>query len=242
MMTPSSKTPVRNLQHPPSMTSRMGGSWGTSKHARELKFGTQVKNHISRQNILSMVTPSSKTPVRNLQDPPSMTSRTGGSWGTFKHVRELKFGTQVKNHISGWFIALRMIPSSKTPVRNLQRPPSMTLRMGGSWGTSKHARELIFGTQVKNHISRRTILWMMTQSSKTPVRNLQRPPSMTSRMGGSWGTSKHDRELKFGTQVKKHISRLYILLMMTQSSKTPVRNLQHLPSMTARMGGFLRHF
>ena len=45
MMTPSFKSPVRNLQRPSSMTSRMGGSWHTSINARELKFGTQVKNH-----------------------------------------------------------------------------------------------------------------------------------------------------------------------------------------------------
>ena len=145
---------------------------------------------------------SSKTLVRNLQCPPSMTSRTGGSWGTSKHAREMKFGTQVKNHISRRSMTLRMTPSSNTPVRNLQHPPSMISRMGGSWGTSKHARELKFGTQVKNHISRRSILYMMTPSSKTPVSNPQHPPSMTSRTGGSWGTSKHARELKFGTKVK----------------------------------------
>ena len=52
-MTPSSKTPVRNHQRPPSMTSRTGGSWHTSNHTGELKFGTQVKNHISWQSMMT---------------------------------------------------------------------------------------------------------------------------------------------------------------------------------------------
>jgi len=71
-MTHSSKTPVRNLQHPPSMVFKDAGSWHTSNHARELKFGTQVKNHIWWQSIASKMTPSSKYPVRNHQCPPSM--------------------------------------------------------------------------------------------------------------------------------------------------------------------------
>ena len=41
-------------------------------HARELKFGTLVKNHISWQSIMSRMTPSSKSPVRNRQHPSSM--------------------------------------------------------------------------------------------------------------------------------------------------------------------------
>ena len=69
--------------HPPSIQSgttnvlqvwtwRTGGSWHTSNHARELKFGTQVKNHISWRSKMSRMTPSSKYPVRNHQRPPSM--------------------------------------------------------------------------------------------------------------------------------------------------------------------------
>ena len=86
-MTPSSKYPVRNHSRPPSMTSRMGGSWHTYIHARELKFGTQVKNYISWQSMMSRMTPSSKYPVRNLQCPPSMTFRTGGSWLPSFHAK-----------------------------------------------------------------------------------------------------------------------------------------------------------
>ena len=95
-MTSSSKSPVRNFQRPPSMTLRMRGSWNTSIHTRYLKFCTWVKIHISWWSIMSTITPSSKYPVRNLQSPPSMTSRMRCSWGTSNHARELKFGTQVK--------------------------------------------------------------------------------------------------------------------------------------------------
>ena len=79
-MTPSSKSPVRNVQRSPSMTSRTGGSWHTSIHARQLKFGTHVNNYISWLSMMSGMTPSSKYPVRNHEHPPSITSRTGGSW------------------------------------------------------------------------------------------------------------------------------------------------------------------
>ena len=108
-----------------------GGPWGTSKHARELKFGTQVKNHISGRSMTSRMTPSSKSPVRNLQCPPSMTSRMGGSWHTTIHARELKFVKQIKNHISWWSMMSRRTPSSTYSVRNHQRPPSMDFEDGG---------------------------------------------------------------------------------------------------------------
>jgi len=116
---PSTKTPVRNLHRPPSMTLRMAGPWHSLNHARELKFGRQLKNHISLWSMMSRMTPSSKTPVRNLQHPPSITLRMAGPWQTSNHARELKFGTLLKNHISWWSMMSRMTPSSKTPVRNL---------------------------------------------------------------------------------------------------------------------------
>ena len=59
------------------------------------------------------------------------TSRMGVSWHTSNHAREQKFGTQVKNHISWRFMTSRMTISSKSPVRNHQRPPSMDFEDGG---------------------------------------------------------------------------------------------------------------
>ena len=132
----------QELPHPPSIqsgtlnvlhvwTSRTGGSWHTYIHARELKFGTQVMNHISWQSMMSRMNPSSKYPFRNHQPPPSMTSRKRGSWHTSIHARDLKFGTQVKNHMSWQSMMSRMTPSSKYPVRNPQHPPSMDFEDGG---------------------------------------------------------------------------------------------------------------
>ena len=108
-----------------------GGSSGTSNHARKLKFDTQVKNNISWRSMMSRMTQSFKSPVRTHQCPPSMTLRMGGSWGTSNHAGEYKFGTQVNTHISWRSMMSKMTPSSKSPVRNLQCPPSMTLRKGG---------------------------------------------------------------------------------------------------------------
>ena len=120
-MTPSSKYPVRNHPRPPSMTSRMGGSWHTYIHARELKFGTQVKNYISWQSMISRRTPTSKNPVRNLQRPSSMTSRMWGSWHTSNHARELKFGTHVRItcHEDLWCQEWHHLPSIQSITFNV---------------------------------------------------------------------------------------------------------------------------
>ena len=50
-------------------TSRTGGSWTTSIHARELKVVTHFTNRISSRSMMSRMTPSSKYPVRNDQWP-----------------------------------------------------------------------------------------------------------------------------------------------------------------------------
>ena len=88
---------------------------------------------LSRGSMTSKMIPSSKTPVRNFQFSPSMTSRLGGSWYTSNHERDLKLTTQFQNHISGWSMMSKMALSSATPVRNLQCPPSMTSRMKDKW-------------------------------------------------------------------------------------------------------------
>ena len=165
-ITPSSKNIVRNYQHHPR-TSRMGGSWHTYNHAREQKFDKQVKNHISWWVLMSKKTPSSETPVRNIQCPPSMTLRMGvldthlfileswnlahksriiyqddlwcqgwphpprflsgtinilqvwlRGWGVLGQLIFMqKFGTQVKKHISCWFLMPRKTPFSDSPIK-----------------------------------------------------------------------------------------------------------------------------
>ena len=113
----------------------------------------------------------------------------------------------------------------------------MNSRMGSPWHISSHAREPKFGTLVNNHISWWSKMSRMTQSSKTPVRSHQHPPSMTSSMGDSQHTSNYAKKLKFGTRVKNHIWWWYMMLSMAPSSKTPVRNLQCPPGKTSRTGG-----
>ena len=116
-------------------TLRMGGCWNTSKIMLE---GWNLE-HKSR------ITHDDEPWRQGWLHPPSLQSGTfrilqvwlrgwGGSWGTSKHARELKFGRQVKNHKICRSMKSRMTPSSKSPVRNLQRPPSMT------WGTEGFLR------------------------------------------------------------------------------------------------------
>ena len=53
------------------------------------------------------------------------------SWCTFNHDRDMKIGIKLMNDKIYWFIMshfiLDTIKSSKTPVRNHPRPPSMTV-------------------------------------------------------------------------------------------------------------------
>ena len=54
----------------------------------------------------------------------------GGSWHTYIQARELKFCTQVKNHISWPSMTSRWTLSSKSLVRNHHRPPSLDIEDG----------------------------------------------------------------------------------------------------------------
>ena len=70
---------------------------------------------------MSRMTPSSEYPIRNIQHPPSMTLRTGSSWHSFIHARELKFGTQVKNkyYNDPWFQEWPHPPSIQSGTFNV---------------------------------------------------------------------------------------------------------------------------
>ena len=57
-------------------------------------------------------------------------------------------------------------------------------RMEGSWHTCNHDREQKIVTEVKNHISWRSMMSRMTPSSKYPLRNHQHPQSMNFLEGG----------------------------------------------------------
>ena len=73
----------------------------------------------------------SKYPVRNYKRPSSMTSRTGGSWHTFIHARVLRIGTQVRSHISWWYMVSRMTLSSRYLIRNHQHPQGIDIKDKG---------------------------------------------------------------------------------------------------------------
>ena len=138
------------------------------------KFGTQLKNHISWQSIMSIMTPSSKSPVRNHQCPLSLPWKTGQlwSWCTSFNSRMLKFGHK-------FTIPYRWSMTSRMPYP--QSPQSGTinvLQVHHGWGTPFHGRMLKFGTDGGNNISRLFATSIMTSSSKTWVRNQQCLPQV----------------------------------------------------------------
>ena len=55
-----------------------------------------------------------------------------------------------------------------TTVRNLQSPPSMTLRTGGSWHTSNHVRAEIWQTPPKNPWKPLVDIWVEFNTIKSP--------------------------------------------------------------------------
>ena len=61
--------------------------------------------------------------------PQVWTLRMEGSWHTCNHARELKFATQVKNHILWWYMISRMTSSSKYPFKNHQSPPMLNVKI-----------------------------------------------------------------------------------------------------------------
>ena len=80
--------PIRNHQCPPSRSLGTGYIWHTFIHARELRIHTQLKITFL-WSMMSRMTQSSKYLFRDPQCPPSMTLRTGCSWHTSIHSREM---------------------------------------------------------------------------------------------------------------------------------------------------------
>ena len=72
----SSKTPIRNFFHPSIHESldKLNTLWIMLEG---WIFAHKYKNHISWWSMMARITPSSNTPVRNYQCPPSMTSIMG---------------------------------------------------------------------------------------------------------------------------------------------------------------------
>ena len=93
----SSLSPVRNPQCPPSHLWLFGGSWHFSNHARKLKFGPQIENHIWRTFTMLRMTHI----LHVSSQEPSMSSKslkmTGVSWNIYNHYTDLKLSTHVYN-------------------------------------------------------------------------------------------------------------------------------------------------
>ena len=160
------------------------------------------------------MTPSSKNPVRNYQRPPSMTLMTGGSWFTLIMLESWNLAQRqrITYHDDIWCQGCSHPPRLQSGTINI-----FLVWLGGL-GVLDSRIFMLFGTQVKNNISRWFMMSSMTSSSKTPVRNHQHPLSMTLNTGGIWYTSNHARELKFSTQVKNHTSWWYMMSRMCPSS------------------------
>ena len=113
---------------------------------------------------MSTMTPSSKYPVRNPQRPTSMDfeDRVIDTHLIKLESRNLAHKSRITYHENPWCQEWPHPPSIQSGTLNILQV--WTLRTGGSWHTSNQARELKFGTQVKNHIS---WLSMMSRMSGT---------------------------------------------------------------------------
>ena len=105
------------------------------------------------------------------------------SSSTYKHVRELNFDIRLNNDI-WWYLWCHIWYQIWPNPPNLQSGTMSILQVWlCSWWTSIYARELKIGIQLKNGILLRSMTLSltpkMTQSSRSPIRNYQCPPSMT---------------------------------------------------------------
>ena len=106
---PSPQSGTINILH--IWTSRTGGSWQTSIHDKERKFGAQINNLISWIFVTSKMTPFSQSPVRNHQHPPHMDYEDRGNWN-LAHMSIITYHED--SCCQGW---------PHPPVRNYQCSP-----------------------------------------------------------------------------------------------------------------------
>ena len=122
---------LQNSSQESSMSSKYDCSWCNFNHARVLKIGIQLNNDILWY-VLSQIW------YQRWPSPPKLQSGAISvlqvwlcSWYTFNRARDLKIGIQLNKDIWWLFVMPKLIPnitkSSKTPVRNHQYPPNMTM-------------------------------------------------------------------------------------------------------------------
>ena len=179
------------------------------------------------------MTPSSKYPVRNLQRPPSMTLRTVGSRHTYMDARELRFGTQVKNHISWWSLMSRT-----------SHPRSHTWKMMmvldwilGGWGHSWHLGSswyVILDLCAKSQLSS---MYRSVSRTLRPWSHTWRTLKVPDWILGGWGHSWYHGSSWYGMLVL--CAKFQRVSRMPLSLKSYLKNLDGSWMDTWRMESFL---
>ena len=165
-MTPSSKTPVRNHQCPPSLNIE---DWGSLTHFYSCK-GAEIR-HKSKESHIMMTHDVKDDPI--LQGP-SQELSTSSKYGLpGQGFLTLQIMLKGRNFAHKWTIIYYDHPwcqgwphPSRPQSGTINILQVWTLRMRGSWHTSDHARELKFDTQVKIHILWRSNLSRISWSTK----------------------------------------------------------------------------
>ena len=105
------------------------------------------------------------------------------SWCTYNHVRELKKILQLSNNKLCWFLCQIRYQIWPNPLKLQPGTINILVVWLCSWCTYNHDREQTIWIQLRNDklcwVMMSNLISEMIQSSKTPVRNHQRPPSMT---------------------------------------------------------------
>ena len=138
-MSNTTKTPLRNLQHPLRLQDdalETHRRWSTSQAGRDLKIDMQLPWCILETSTMSKTI---KTPLKNLQRPLRLHDdalETHRRWSTFQIGKDLKIYMQLPWCVLGSSI---MSKTTKTPLRNLQYP----LRLLG-WCSEERRSKTIF--------------------------------------------------------------------------------------------------
>ena len=173
--------------------------------------------------MVSSMTLSSKSPVRNPQRPPSTSIKDR----VFLIVLECnKFCTKVTNHVPStimrsclWSGTINVLQVTEDDMGVLDTLLIMLEFWNFAHRSEIQCQEQLLGQE-----------WPM--SSMLPVRNPQCPPSQWWWWVGSWHTSNLARKLKFGTHVRIHTLRTFKMPRMNRvihvSSEEPSKSSKSL--------------
>ena len=145
-------------------------------------------------------------------------------WMTSLLPKDLKIKIQPQQYVIRPFI---MSESIQTPLRNPQRPPRLQgdkMETHRRWRTSWLHRDL----KINIHPQYVTRPFIMSESTQTTVRNLQRPPRLHEDKMEThlrWRTAQLYIGLKIIMHPHQYATRPFI---MSKTTQTPVINLQRL--------------